>query len=233
MSRQHTRKIFLGLAVGVVMYGVLPPTAAWGHVNAESNPAPSGHTRIAFSFTHGCGESPTTALRIQIPPNATDVKPEEAPGWVSNVTDSEFGWNGGPAVNEKKTTFVATMKLSGKAGDTVYFPTIQGCAVGENPWIDKTPNAGAENAAPRVTLDATAVDAAAPGTGSTAKGTTTSDRPTARTDNPTERTGTTNTPASSNSEGSNLPLVVGGVLVALVVLSVGGYALSRRRRSSS
>lgn len=253
MSRTFTHRLLAGAAICVATMAALP-AAAWAHVDAEGSASGDGVTKVEFSFTHGCGDSPTNALRIQLPTGATDVKPEDPTGWTSKVTATELDWNGGPAANGTKTTFEVTMKLTGKDGDVVFFPTIQACVVGENTWIDKSEDPEAENAAPRITLGAEATggedhdnagtsttekagvedhDKAEPGT--TAKATTTTVKATGTT---AAATGTTakavsTDPASSTSSSSNTPLIIGGIVVLVLVVAGGGFALSKRGSSST
>ena len=252
MSTPITRRLLVGAAVCVATVAALP-AAAWAHVDAESSSAGDGLTKVEFSFTHGCGESATNALRIQLPAGTTDVKAEDPAGWTSKVTAAELDWSGGPAVNGTKTTFEATMKLTGKEGEVVFFPTIQACLVGENTWIDKSEDPEAEQAAPRITIGAATTgtgdhdkaettttdkggedhDKAEPGT--TAKATTTTAKAAGNT---AAATGTTakavsTDPASSTSSSSNTPLIIGGIVVLLVILGAGGLVLSKRGASTS
>ncbi len=148
--------LWLFVAAGIVGAALLAPSApAWAHVNAGSTSTGDGLTVVRFSFTHGCGESPTTSLRVQIPANASNVTADENPGWTSSVTSTEIRWTGGTAPDGTKTTFSATMKLAGQVGETVFFPTLQGCVEGENTWIAKSDDPEADDAAPRITLDVT------------------------------------------------------------------------------
>ena len=250
MSTPIRRRLLAGAAICVATMAALP-AAAWAHVDAESSSAGDGLTKVEFSFTHGCGESPTNALRIQLPAGTTDVKAEDPTGWTSKVTATELDWSGGPAINGTKTTFEATMKLSGKEGEIVFFPTIQACLVGEDTWIDKSEDPEAEQAAPRITIGADATggedhdkaettttdkggedhDKAEPGT--TAKATITTAKAPGTT---AAATGTTAkavaTDPSSTSSSSNTPLIIGGIVVLLLILGAGGFVLSKRGSST-
>ena len=64
------------------------------------------------------------------------------------------------------------MRIVGTAGDTIFLPTIQGCAVGENDWIEKTDDPEADNAAPRFTLTQTVAPASTSTTAAAATSTT-------------------------------------------------------------
>lgn len=218
--------LWLFVAGGIVGAALLAPSApAWAHVNAGSTSTGDGLTVVRFSFTHGCGESPTTSLRVQIPANASDVTADENPGWTSSVTSTEIRWTGGTAPDGTKTTFSATMKLAGQGGETVFFPTLQGCVEGENTWIAKSDDPEADDAAPRITLDVTTPsdepdETADPGGGSSA----TSSTAVATTVSPT-----TTQAGTATSNDSNAP-IIGLVIVGVLVSCGAAGALFVRRR---
>src|SRR6478609_1555282 len=122
---------------------------AFAHVEADGVTAATGITTVTFKVEHGCGDSPTTSMKIELPDGTTDVKAQDSGGFTSTVAGGTLTWSGGslPAAG----TFVADMRVVGNAGDTIFLPTIQGCVVGENDWIEKTTDPEADNAAPRFT----------------------------------------------------------------------------------
>ena len=125
---------------------------AFAHIDATATET-GELTSVTFSFTHGCDGSPTETLRIKLPGDTTDVVPQNPSGWTSDVVNGELRWTGGSATDGTEASFTATMKLPNATGDTVFFPTIQGCPEGkENAWIDKSTDPEADNAAPRITL---------------------------------------------------------------------------------
>jgi len=208
---------------GIAVLGLAAPALA--HVEADGEQEAGGDTTVTFSFTHGCAGSPTTSLKIQLPANASEVKATEAmPGFTANVIAAELDWTGGSVPDTTEGKFVATMKLTGTSGETVFFPTVQGCATGEETWIEKTEDAEAEHAAPRVTLTQTVAGGsttASAGGSATTAATTGSASP-----------ATTEAASSSTSSSNNTALwVVGGVIVAIIV--IGGIVLIVRKRSSA
>jgi uncharacterized protein YcnI len=232
------------LSLGLVAAVAAP---AFAHVGAEGS-TKDGVTTIEFSFKHGCGESPTTGLRIQLPPGTTGVKAEDPAGWTSKVTDTELTWTGGPAVNGTRTAFEASMKLTGAEGDTVFFPTIQSCTEGTQDWIEKDPDAEGEHAAPRIVLGATGgggdhdnestttvADHDAESTTSTAAKATTTTAASSTTSAATGTTakvtapGTTAKVDAATTSSSNTPVIIGAIVAALIILALIGYLVTRGR----
>ena len=148
------RRVLL-LASALVALTSVPALA---HVEVgDSSVTPDGTASVTFSFHHGCAGQPTTSLRIQIPEGVTDVVPQPVEGWQSAVTSTEVSWTGGSIPDGDEGTFVATMRVSGEAGTTIWFPIVQGCPTAEEAWIE-TAEPGApepENAAPSIVLETT------------------------------------------------------------------------------
>jgi uncharacterized protein YcnI len=201
------------VALAVLILGAPP---AFAHVEVGgSSVAPSGVATVTFTFDHGCSGQPTTSLRMQIPDGVTDVVPGAADGWQTAVTPTEFSWTGGSVPDHQEAEFTATMQVSGAAGTTIWFPTVQGCPSGEEAWIEIPAAGGAEpeNVAPSIVLTA---DIAA---------TTTTAGPS------TTRTTLVPGEAAVTKEGSptnNTGLVVG--LVAVGAIVIGALVLFLRYR---
>ncbi len=167
---QTTRTAALGrllarlwaVATAVIVLVVLPAASAAAHVNSSEEPVVSGgRTPVTFSFDHGCGDQPTTSLRVQIPPGVRDVVAQDPPGWTSTVSSEEIRWQGGSIPDAQVAAFVAVMTIDEPEGTTVRFPTLQGCPTAESAWIqipDAT-NPEPEYPAPQIVVGA-ATDAA-------------------------------------------------------------------------
>ena len=141
------------------------------------------------------------------------------------MTSTEVSWAGGSIPDNQTGTFVAAMRLVGNQGDTVYLPTVQGCAQGEDAWIDKTTDPEADNAAPRVVLTQTV---AASETTTTASGATSTDDTSIEAANAAKD-------AQTVKDSENSP--IGAVVVVIVVLIIVGgavvlYLRNRRPRAS-
>lgn len=146
---------------------IAAPAAA--HVTFEKPEAPAGSTyKAVVRVPHGCGDKATHTLRIQIPEGFINVKPMPKAGWTLETVVSAYAtphdevaegvtelvWSGGNLPNEWYDEFVFRGKFSGsfKAGDTVFFSTVQECEGAEEAWIDTSGNHAADMPAPSVTL---------------------------------------------------------------------------------
>jgi uncharacterized protein YcnI len=128
--------------------------AAGAHVTANPGEGAAGSfAKIDFRVPHGCDESPTTSLTIQIPEGTLYVSPQAVPGWEVSTKEgplptpvesegetitegvTEVTWTGGPLAPHQFTDFGLSMMLPNKPGETVFFPAIQGCEQGETRWI--------------------------------------------------------------------------------------------------
>jgi periplasmic copper chaperone A len=132
----------------------LAGTAA-AHITANPGEAPSdGYATLSFEVGHGCEESPTTQLRIQVPPSVPSATPGVHPLWdvatkegkkdkvelhgetitrgVSEVTFTAKQ----PLPPDRLDSVRLSVKLpAGEEGESVYFPTIQRCEKGQTRWI--------------------------------------------------------------------------------------------------
>ena len=114
-----------------------------------------------FKVERGCGASPTTALRVQIPDGVSVLELPEKPGWsvgaeraggrVTAVT-----WQG-RLESVQPDQFGLLVKLPSRPGP-LYFAAVQRCAAQEIRWTD-IPAAGVTHPAPMLTLVAAAPDA--------------------------------------------------------------------------
>jgi periplasmic copper chaperone A len=128
---------------------------AGAHITADPGEAPSdSYATLDFSVGHGCEESPTTQVRIQIPPSVPSVTPAVNPLWdvatkegkkdkvelhgetitrgVSEVTYTAKQ----PLPADRLDLLTMSVKLpAGEEGESIYFPTLQSCEKGQNRWI--------------------------------------------------------------------------------------------------
>lgn len=138
----RTGRVAVGLSAGAVL-ALAVPLAASAHVEVGPNTAPAGATSaLAFSFSHGCDHSPTTALEITVPKGVGNVTPVVEGGWS---IQRALGANGVPTT----VTFTADKPIeSGLAasvsmdvlfdasaqGKTIAFPVLQKCVTGSTSW---------------------------------------------------------------------------------------------------
>ncbi|MGZ4706812.1 MAG: DUF1775 domain-containing protein [Acidimicrobiales bacterium] len=217
-----TRSKLITMPIVAVVALIALAVPAFAHVEAEGETSASGITTVTFSFQHGCADSPTTSLKIELPAGTTEVKAQDPAGFTSAVTADTLTWSGGSIPATTPGTFVADMRIVGNAGDTIFLPTVQVCAQGENDWIEKTDDPEADNAAPRITLTQTVAPVATSTTA--ASGSTSSTAATSTTESVTE---TTSDAAAKDAQivkdSDNSP--IGTIVIVVIVLIIAGGAL--------
>jgi uncharacterized protein YcnI len=159
-------KQFLCAVGGVVAFAGVSPAQA--HVTLSQTTASAGSNFFAyFRIGHGCSGWATTSLRIDIPADVLDAKPQPKPGWSLKVeraggpSDGDeqgrviaITWFGGPLDDTQWDEFGIAARLPKRSG-VVAFPAIQTCQQGEARWTDvPTPGQSGHLAhpAPTVTL---------------------------------------------------------------------------------
>ncbi|RZU63961.1 uncharacterized protein YcnI [Microterricola gilva] len=136
-----------GLAAGALL-AIGAPLAASAHVTVTpSDTAAGAYTLLTFSAAHGCEGSPTTKMTIDIPEGIISVSPTVNPNWtiekistgegdaarVSQVVYTAIT----PLEDGYRDTFVLSAKLpDAAAGETLEFPVLQSCTVGETSWSE-------------------------------------------------------------------------------------------------
>lgn len=165
----HRRTLTAAALAGVL---ALPATAA-AHVTATPDTAPAdGYAAFTLRVGHGCDDSPTTKVTVQMPDQVVSATPEVVPGWRittkegklaqpfeshgETITEGvrEVTWTGGPLDPHQYTEFGLSVRFAGEPGEVVPFKTIQRCKKGELAWI-QVPEEGQpepESPAPTVTL---------------------------------------------------------------------------------
>ncbi len=128
---------------------------AGAHITANPAEGPSdGYATVSFQVPHGCEESPTTQVRIQIPPSVPSATPSVHPLWDVSTKEgkkdrvelhgetitrgvSEITYTAKqPLPADRLDSFAVSLKLpAGEEGESVYFPTIQRCEEGQTRWI--------------------------------------------------------------------------------------------------
>jgi len=129
----------------------LAPLVAQAHVVADPSVAPAGtYQAIRFRIGHGCGEAATTAVRIEIPAELAQARPQPKAGWTLTLSrepaapgaeprTAAVTWRGAlPADQFDEFALLARLP---QAQGTLYFPTVQTCGAEETQWIE-IPDAG-------------------------------------------------------------------------------------------
>lgn len=140
------------------------------HITFENKEVKAGSTvKFVLRVPHGCAGSPTTAVRIALPEELTEAKPQPKPGWTLNVTlvepqggDSgenghaahgghddgvvrEIAWSGGKLEDAHYDEFVFRAKVAQEiAATAIFVPIVQECETGVERWIE-IPPAGASS----------------------------------------------------------------------------------------
>ena len=132
----------LGLAGGAVLALAAVPLAASAHVTVTpSGTAAGSYTVLTFAFSHGCEGSPTTALTFDIPESIASVSPTLNPNYtIEKVADGDrTAQVVYTAITPMQDGYRDTIELSlqlpeDAAGETLSFPVLQTCEVGETNW---------------------------------------------------------------------------------------------------
>jgi uncharacterized protein YcnI len=222
---------------GATLLALSAPLAASAHVTVTpSTTAAGSYSLLTFAFGHGCDGSPTTGITIDIPESISSVTPTVVPGWdVTKVTtdaaapaeDAAHGEGPttrvsqvvytaqAPLADGLRTAFELSLQIPEDAVDeTLAFPVLQSCEIGETNWNESLVDGEAEPAhpAPSLTVSA-ATDASGHGHGDAAAAATTDAAVTTGSDDVVARV-----------------LGVGGLVVGAVGLVV---ALASRRRTAA
>jgi uncharacterized protein YcnI len=221
---------------GAALLALSAPLAASAHVEVDPSSAAAGsYSLLTFSVGHGCDGSATTALTIDIPEPIASVTPTVNPGWdvtkvevdLAEPTEDSHGdavstrvgqiryTALAPLADGLRTTFELSLQIPADAavGDTLAFPVLQSCEVGETNWSEAVTEGEAEPAHPAPTVT---VAAAAGETGHD-HGTT-----------DTTAAASTTEPASGDDVLARV-LGIGGLVVGAIGLVV---AVASRRQSS-
>ncbi|GAA5039636.1 YcnI family protein [Microbacterium fluvii] len=142
-ARRRAR-IALGATAGLAL-ALAAPLAASAHVHVTPDEASAGaSTRLTFSFSHGCDDSPTTALVIDMPDTVTNATPVLDGAWTISRELRDDGTTAQvtyTAVNPIESGISASVSLDADiatdAADTsIPFPVTQECVDGETAWTE-------------------------------------------------------------------------------------------------
>jgi uncharacterized protein YcnI len=138
-----TRRALGALVTAAALLALLAAPAA-AHVTANPNAVDTPEFTVGFRVGHGCDGSPTTAVRILLPPGVADAEPVGADGWEGEVVEEDgstrIQWTGGSVPGGQEYDFVLSGRFTAEADDLAYFPLVQECAEGEHRWIDIPPS---------------------------------------------------------------------------------------------
>ena len=175
--RTYARLGALPAATAAVALSLAAPASA--HVSATpSTTAAGADTILTFSVGHGCEESPTTRIEIQVPESVLSVTPSRNPFYEVEktieqldepVTDAHGNETtervasivytaSTPLPEGLRDSFELSFQVPDTEGETLSFPTIQTCQKGETRWTE-VPAAGQDpdeldNPAPAFEIEA-------------------------------------------------------------------------------
>jgi uncharacterized protein YcnI len=223
------------VAAGVAVLSLTGALAASAHVTVSADTTAAGSDAVlTFSVPHGCDGSATTKIAIKVPDQVTSVTPTVNPNWdVQKVTEAlnppitdsdgnQITQRVDQVVYTAKTPLAAdlrdalalSLQVPDVAGQSLTFPVIQTCEVGETAWIEQQAAGQPEPAHPAPTIQVTAAMTESAAEGSAA---------------PTSSAQVAATSATDTGSSSN-GLAIAGLVAGVLGLIVGGLALVRSRR---
>lgn len=246
-GRPTSRRLGRALAIGAATLVAIAPMAA-AHVTVNPGEATKGgYAALAFRVPNERPDSGTTSLEVNIPEDtpiaSISVKP--TPGWTytverrtlpepldlhgRQVTEvvSKITWTGGTINPGEFQEFEISAGPLPEDVDQILFPTIQTYASGEVVrWIDEPLDSGEEpeHPAPLLTLVASEDEHGG--------GAAEDEEATGASDEAAVGVSVENT-ASQDDVDSASTLAIVGVVVGVLGLLAGGFALIRSRKSAA
>lgn len=149
-TRTRTRRNSLATAgiLGGVILALAVPSMAGAHVGVSPDELVAGdHGVLTFSFSHGCENSPTTALRITMPEGLASVAPTMDSDWNIQVERGEDGLVSAvtytavaPVPTDLRGAVSMGVGLDESTPDTLAFPVVQQCVDGATEWTQIAEN---------------------------------------------------------------------------------------------
>lgn len=132
-------------AVGILGGAALAlavPAMAGAHVGVSPDELVAGdHSVLTFSFSHGCENSPTTALRITIPDGLASVAPTMDGDWSIQVERGDDGLVSAvtytaltPVPTDLRGAVSMSVGLDESTPESLAFPVVQECVEGATEW---------------------------------------------------------------------------------------------------
>ncbi|MEV4774448.1 YcnI family protein [Microbacterium sp. LTA6] len=118
------------------------PIAASAHVGVSPDELVAGdHGVLTFSFSHGCENSPTTALRITMPEGLASVAPTMDGDWSIDVERGDDGLVSAvtytaitPVPHDLRGAVSMSVGLEEDGPESLAFPVVQQCVEGSTEW---------------------------------------------------------------------------------------------------
>lgn len=135
-SRRLRLPVAVAAATGVAL-AIAGPASAHIHTDPASVQAGKKAT-VGFIVEHGCGNSPTTKVEIQMPKGATGISGVDEAGFTSSVSGQVVTFSGGTLPDGTEQAFKVTFTAPKETGD-VPVKLIQTCEQGSLEWIELQP----------------------------------------------------------------------------------------------
>jgi uncharacterized protein YcnI len=249
------RSVMACAVAGVGLLGAAGVASA--HVTIEESEVHAGaYELVTVGVPHGCEGSPTTEVRIQMPEAIVAVTPTINANWdvekvmialdepIIDSHGAETTERVGEVVYTAKTplpdgfrdAFVLSLRVPDDASGPMYFPTVQTCEEGETGWIE-IPADGQDPEELELPSPVVEVVAATAGGDGHGQGAATTSDPAATdgvdddatTDTVTEVAATASGDDDSGDDSNGL--VIAALVVGILGLGTGAYAVSRTRTS--
>lgn len=167
MTRSFRSVLAAALASAAVLLGAASASA---HVLLDSaQPNGDGTVTLTFSFDHGCTESPTNSLTLEVPAGSSILSVSQPDGWKGSAKGRTVSWTGPGIPPDDQAKFTLEARLAGEVGQPLLFPTKQGCENGEGyDWVDISESS--ERPSPRLIATAAVLDPSLSATSTAAEG---------------------------------------------------------------
>jgi uncharacterized protein YcnI len=141
------------ILIPVLLAASLCAVPATAHiVLSQPSAAPGARYVASFRIGHGCDGSATTAIRIEVPVNVSEARPQPKPGWtltIEHVPLAKPITVKGKEIKERVSAVIWRGRLGDDQFDefgllvhlpdavgTLFFPVVQSCEKGEIRWRD-------------------------------------------------------------------------------------------------
>ena len=248
--RTFARLGALPAATAAIALSLAYPASA--HVSASVTDASAGaFTVLTLSVPHGCEDSPTTRIELQVPESVFSVTPTRNPYYDLEATieqlDEPITDAHGNEITERTSTitytantplpdgqrdfFELSFQVPDAEGEVLAFPTIQTCEKGETAWT-QVPTAGQdedelESPAPSFTI----LPASGEGHHGDEAAESASESTEGAADQASDESSDAAAEADESDDGSSA-LGWAGLAAGLLGLVAGGLALARTRSTT-
>ena len=243
LTRPLIRACVLPAATAAIALSLVSPASA--HVSASVTDASAGaFTVLTLSVPHGCEDSPTTRIEVQVPESVFSVTPTRNPYYDLEATieqlDEPLTDAHGNEITERtstiaytartplpdgqRDTFELSFQVPDAEGEVLAFPTIQTCEKGETAWTQVATEGQDEDELESPAPPFTILPASGEGHGGDAAAETASDESEPEDGEAPE--------ATSDEAGGSSALGWTGLGAGLLGLVAGGLALARTRSTT-